>query len=428
MKNLLYLLIILFITGLTACSGYHKHPSEHIKQQVYSLWEEGRRHEKEERIKDALICYWNALDLLQTEQDSILKARTYNRLGDLLFSYGLYEKAVENHREGYNLAQRLTNQTLLCETTRKLTLDYTLLNQNDTAQYFLELSNRIARENNLPALLLPDEKELKHITSSLKADSIGDLYDREQLLNWEARYKHQKAQLQAEQLTNRKLQQLSVFLGTVLILLSLLFFMYRKKKEEERKREKQLLWFKRILEDNRSKLEEYQTELFTNHRRIEELQQSLHDNRVSSEENRSLREELNYYLQQENRMKMQEEELRKREKALLSDESAEVVALLNRMKNSPTYQPIQNKTEWELLENFTEILYPGYAGELAQARELTERDIELCYLVKLGFTTRQLAIFYGISPGSITKAKFRLQKKLDTSGNNEPAETSAGRA
>lgn len=125
MKSLLYLLLSLFITGLTACSGSHAHRSESIDQQVYTLLEKGRQHEKASQIKEALVCYWDALDLLQSGRDTVLKAQTYNRLGDLLCSYGLYEKAVASHREGYNLARRLTDQTLLCETTRRLTLDYT---------------------------------------------------------------------------------------------------------------------------------------------------------------------------------------------------------------------------------------------------------------------------------------------------------------
>lgn len=206
-------------------------------------------------------------------------------------------------------------------------------------------------------------------------ESRSNLYDRERLLDWEARYKQQKSELQAAQAETRKQQQLTVFLGTVLILLTLLAAVYRKKKKEQ--------------------------------------QRSLQASRISSEENRRLYEKLNYHLQQENKIKLQEEELRKREKALLSDGSTEVVNLLNRMKNAPTYQPVQNKDEWKLLKEFTEILYPGYADRLARTDGLTERDIELCYLTKLGFTTKQLAVFYGISPGSVTKAKFRLQKKLD---------------
>ncbi|WP_308777900.1 hypothetical protein [uncultured Bacteroides sp.] len=375
MKSLLYLLLSLFITGLTACSGSHAHRSESIDQQVYTLLEKGRQHEKASQIKEALVCYWDALDLLQSGRDTVLKAQTYNRLGDLLCSYGLYEKAVASHREGYNLARRLTDQTLLCETTRRLTLDYTLLNRNDTARYFLELNNRIARQNNLTKLLLPEDKGLGNLAGTLLPESRSNLYDRERLLDWEARYKQQKSELQAAQAETRKQQQLTVFLGTVLILLTLLAAVYRKKKKEQ--------------------------------------QRSLQASRISSEENRRLYEKLNYHLQQENKIKLQEEELRKREKALLSDGSTEVVNLLNRMKNTPTYQPVQNKDEWKLLKEFTEILYPGYADRLARTDGLTERDIELCYLTKLGFTTKQLAVFYGISPGSVTKAKFRLQKKLD---------------
>ena len=88
------------------------------------------------------------------------------------------------------------------------------------------------------------------------------------------------------------------------------------------------------------------------------------------------------------------------------------VALINRMKSTPSYMPVKTDDEWNILFSFAETLYPGFNRSLQSASGLTMRDKEISCLVRLGFSTGQLAVFYGISPGSVTKAKFRIQKKL----------------
>lgn len=411
MRTLPYLLLFLFFISLTACSQQNETPKE-LQETIHTLWQKSNRFEANTQIKEALICYWRAIDLLDCEQDTVLKAQTYNRLGDLLFRYGLYEKAVENHRESYQLAQRTTDKQLLYEATRKLTLDYTLLHQPDTATYFRELSNRLAQKHRLKEVLFPDEKNLRSETSGARTDSILNLYEKEQLLAWEARYKEEKARLQAEQDYSRKLRQGCLFCTVTSLLLLLLLITYWRKKKEEQRQEAQWRWFNHLLDNTRKELENSQSELFASRSHIHELQQMLKENQYSRQENKTLREELNFLLSQEETIRNKEQQLRLQEQALLSEQSLHAVTLLNRMKSRPVYQPVQNAEEWKILQDFTCLLYPDYKEQMLHAETLTERDIELACLIRLGFSTGQLAVFYGISPGSITKAKFRLQKKL----------------
>lgn len=412
MRILLYLFFLLWTIAITSCAPQDSSTGKNTVSQVHQLLQKGKRFEHNNKVRQALICYWDALDLLEAERDTVLKASTYNQLGDLLFRYGLYEKAVESHRKGYNLAQRTADHRLLYETTTRLSLDYMLLNQGDTARYFRELSQQIASKNNLTC----PPAESAFLTSSVlsaQKDSIGSLYEREQLLNWEARYKQQKAQLQAERIRNERLTYLSAGLGIILFLLVLLFITYRRKKHEEQCREKEIRWFRSLLDENRKEIENYQTELFNSHTHIRELQRTLEESHASLEENRLLHEELAYYLQQEQQMRDKERSLRAREQLLLSENSLKAVELLNRMKNKPTFMPVSSKEEWQVLTDFMDILYDGYSQTIRNLRGLTERDRELCYLMRLGFTTGQMAVFYGISPGSVTKAKFRIQKKME---------------
>lgn len=55
----------------------------------------------------------------------------------------------------------------------------------------------------------------------------------------------------------------------------------------------------------------------------------------------------------------------------------------------------------------------GYCANLAKAHpELTAANLRMLALVKLGFTTGQIAVMEGISPSSVTKAKQRLKSKV----------------
>lgn len=413
MRGLLYLFVVWLATGFTSCSGDDKRPGGALHAQVDTLLRNGAQYEDGKDVKQALLCYWDALDLLENQPDSVLKIQAFHRLGDLLFRYGVYEKAVEHHREGYNLALRLSDDGLLYEAARKLARDYALLHQADTADYFFRKSRHIARQHGWDDEAASGEEHLSVGADAQYADSIGTLYDRERILTWEARYKQQKAQLAAERRQAEAAGRLAVFLVVLLLLSAGWFMAYRHKQKEAERRERQLRWFHRLLEDTRTELACHQSELFVSRQRIRELQQALADKSASLQENKRLREELEYYMKQETEMFAQEKALREREKALLSEDSLQAVALLNRMKNAPVYRPVRSEDEWRMLAAFAELLYPGCLPETGTDSGLTERERKLCILIRLGFSTGQLAVFEGISPGSVTKAKFRIQKKLE---------------
>lgn len=416
MKGLIYFLLILVVASICSCSDNDGRLPEENRRYVLRLLDEGGRFEKQEKVRQALVCYWDALDLLTAKQDTLLRANVYNRLGDLLFKYGLYEKAVENHREGYTLARHLADKQLLFETTRRLSLDYALLNQADTAHYFLDLYNRMAAESSLPILKPFAGKQLEHLVLQTKADSIGTIYEREQLLNWENKYKQQKSLLMQERARTETLVRIVAFLSVVCLLLVLLFVMYGLKKREQKRRREQWVWFNRILSDNKARLAGYQEELFNNRQHIRELQTTLEQSHASLQENESLHEELQYYMAREKEIREKEKALRLREKQMLSESSMKAVTLLDRMKNQPSYLPVRTPEEWQILTDFMDLLYDNYSRRIVAIKGMTGRDRELCYLMRLGFTTGQLAIFYGISPGSVTKAKYRIQRKLEAEG------------
>lgn len=327
---------------------------------------------------NAMLCYLSVLDMLSEKQDTILKVTAYTRLGDFQFKYGLYEKAVENHRKGYNIAMRMSDYKLACKSAGKIGLDYLMLNQKDTAKYYIQKCRQIAVDNNLNGTfdedlrlysLIAGDKSLNSMAHTIKSDTLGTLQVREKLITVETDFIQEKALLREETIRRKHLLNAATGLLFVGICSALSFFFYRGKKIA-------LYNLNNVL-----------------------MESNLKEKYISCRED--------YLIQQESKLKIKEEQL-------LSDCNIGTIALINRLKSSPTYMPVSSADDWHKLFTFAESMYPGFRKELDSVDGLTIRDKEICCLVKLGFTTGQLAVFYGISPGSVTKAKFRIQKKIES--------------
>lgn len=412
--KLLFILFAHFIL-LFICASCHPAQSQWADTtQALALFEKGKQYEQKQDVRNALISYWDALDLLDARQDTIQKAEVYIQLGDLLFRYGLYEKAAIHHREGYALVKNYSS-THVAPITHRLSIDYALLNQPDTASYFQKLTQQLAQQLPQQDIHQLTTLPIEQIKDQVLNDSIASVYEKEQLLNLETKYRNEKELLLQEKARTEQLLQLLVFSIIVCLFLVLLFIFYRKKKLAEQMRAAQSAWFDTLVAANKQQINEFQRELFGSRRQITELEHQLDAANISLEETVRLKEELHYYLQQQQEIQTKEKELRQRDAQLLSADSTQAVLLINRMKQKPVYNPIKTTDEWQILIDFTNVLYPCFSDAIRAIEGLTERDRQLCYLLKLGFTTAQLAIFYGISPGSVTKVKFRIRKKLEVS-------------
>lgn len=73
----------------------------------------------------------------------------------------------------------------------------------------------------------------------------------------------------------------------------------------------------------------------------------------------------------------------------------------------------------EVWQNFThtfEIAHPGFYQRLQQQfPELTEHELKLCALLRLGFDTNELAAILSVTFETVRKARIRLRKKLQLS-------------
>lgn len=376
MRHILsFIFSFLFCCIVISCNYCGKNAADN-EYDAAILFDRAKAYEADGDAGNAMICYLSVIDLLKEKQDTVLKVSAYTRLGDFHFRYGMYEKAVENHREGYNIARRIEDDRLLCESAARLGMDYMMINQKDTALYFINKYRQVSLAKGLQNVfkdeyglysLNPNKDDFTSIVNTVKSDSLGNLKCREELMSLEADFMHEKSLLRKEkaEMSNVVSTASVIFIVGMFSALSVFFYRGRRKAEE-------------CLTDA-----------------IKESMDRKH-----------------FYDTREADLCKQEKQLKERELQLLSDTNICAVTLINRMKSSPTYMPVKTSDEWKSLFLFAETLYPGFSESLEAECDLTERDREICCLMKLGFTTGQMAVFYGISPGSMTKAKFRIQKKI----------------
>lgn len=417
MKSLFYLIWgWLLTTTLFACSGNASDTNQHQPSaQASRLYEQGQKMEQASRHKEAMQTYWDALEVLKTEKNAKLEFMIYNQLGKLWYRFGIYEKATQDHRKGYLLAKQLKDRSLESEALTRLYLEYTALGQQDTAQHFLNLYQAVL--DTTPHLKhSPAPDTLVSLARSDKAFPRLPLSEREKLLAWETTYKQQQALLQQEREKNRQQAQQITYLVFSLIVLLLLATLYWVNKRAARRRAKAWKWFHELLDKNQQLLTDYQEKLAHSTANIHRLQAALEQNRHSTEASRELTDELTDYRHLEEQLKAYIETERTRRSLLLSEESTRAVLLINQMKRKPTYSPIKRESDWQALFNFAHALCDRYPEQMDRVDGLTSRDRQLCCLIALHFTTGQLAVFYGISPESMTKAKYRLQKKIEAAG------------
>ena len=379
MRYLLYAVLSFVLCCIISCTGVTHDSGNNTQNDILALFEQAKEYECKGDAGKALMCYLNAIDMLSEKQDTLLKISAYTCLGDFHFKYGMYEKAVENHREGYNIALRLNNDKLVSESAGRIGVDYLMLNQKDTARYFMERYGSVTFESGLRNVLKDNygvsmfatgQKDINSIINTVKADSLGTLDAREKLSAIESDFMYDRllSKKEKEKVTNIVKSALVIFTIGIFSAVTVFFYQGRRKAENN---------LTNIIKDD-----------------IDRKQ---------------------YYTARESELSEHEKKLKSREEQLLSDESIVAVSLINRMKSSPVYMPVKSSEEWTCLFAFSEKLYPGFVESLESVEGLTLRDKEISCLTKLGFTTGQLAVFYGISPGSVTKAKFRIQKKIEAS-------------
>lgn len=371
--------------------------------------------------------------------------------------------AVYTYLGDYLLALEYIQRAIDLKTTANIEIEeglltkgklYYLVGKNDSAYYYLRkallVDNIYTKYRSYQALYNLSKEEKKHLQAleyvdkvQFYSDSIQSIDRSRSLIEMQEKYNQEKIINERNQLKIEKSQTFRNFLVALIVLIiviAIIIFIYqrkliRKQQAIQQHKEEIKRYILKVYENesqisrNENRINELVVEMDQNkdvQELLEEQQTAIaeiqHQNEILNRENKELQENILHYStslkekrQELDALKMLSEEnkyLRSREK-FLSSHLVEYIKELEALKKKPKYL---NATQWVEVVKTVNWLFDNFAERLAKEYpELTEEDVQLCCLIKLGISVSNIGIIVGILSTSVSKRKLRLKERLGES-------------
>ena len=256
------------------------------------------------------------------------------------------------------------------------------------------------------------DKALEYVNPFIATkDSIQNSEKQKAIMALQSQYNHEQSQNQIRELAWEKKQ--TVYISLCIVLFSLLvfvlaFFFYRSRMQKR----------KRELEEAKRIVHKLKFEQFKNEKRIEEKEQQLaRQSSDYSEEKASMQKEVNQYkainAQLEKHIAHLECQIKAGKTKSNLNELESILSsqmLLYQLVENP--RPVKEE-EWPVLIALTNVLFDRFAHQLkARYPRLREQDVRNLCLLKLGFSTQDIATIICIEVPSVRQWKTRAKAKL----------------
>ncbi|WP_139822900.1 tetratricopeptide repeat protein [Massilibacteroides vaginae] len=387
--------------------------------------------------------------------DLYAEAMCIGDLGVLFRAKGDYEKALRYNKEGLQLNIQQGNIRNLAQNRLNVGTAYYQIEKLDSAIFYLkdalQTSNiYIIRGANMMLYLIA-KKQGNYIEAIdyneeylIYNDSIKNIDKTKAIAEVQVKYDNEKLDNERKDLLlkNDRLQKAVLGAGILFILLvSSIAIIYQRKlwlqERHIRKAQEEVQRYLAKLHDNEVAIRENQ-ELIQDY--SEELEakgglEGLVNNQ--SEQINSLRDRIKY-LQSQNtefqqeinkyahsvkeydewvftadKLSKQNLSLKKREQ-FLTDYINNHVDLFRDLREKP-----RNTPNWTYIFESIDILYNRFYRRLREEFTLlTNEDIQVCCLIRIGLTTSQIAELFSISAPSITKKKYRIRERINQQKDN----------
>ncbi|RYE23892.1 MAG: tetratricopeptide repeat protein [Sphingobacteriales bacterium] len=354
----------------------------------------------------AMQYFTNANKLYEASGDKVEGIEVMNNIGDVYRKTGHYAKAIDYTRIAINQAIAANELYQLSSGYRDLAKGFALMQQNDSAVFYLELSRKY----------------------------LLDIYSREssqQMAFLQAQYNSEKQNNEIRSLQNARKITTIVTVSVIVIVLLLivlgLAILNRQKLKIRNERE--------ISEQNKHILETQNRlmEVELKSRDLEEgkLKTELRNRQLEKEmldtelKNKALEET---QLKQQIEVKTKElstqalhviqknqllEELRNHLDQMVKDDKRDQKKQLKQL-SLQINQNFNNDTYWEDFRNTFEQVHQSFFDNLKEiAPDLTAAELRLVSLLKMNMSSNDMATMLGISQDSLRVSRYRLRKKLN---------------
>lgn len=380
----------------------------------YALSELGRTYVHKNEMDSALFYFGKSLENAKRLGNLELEAMAMGELGFVYGKLRLYENALQYIRKEVDIKQEISCREL---PQAYYGLGYVFFDagQLDSSKvYFLkslETDNLYTIKGAYDFLSKIEEEQNKYTDAiyynkqyRIYSDSIYVLTHTYDLAKLQARYDHERLLNIANSLQMEKLQILKIALLLIICLLIIILFyqIYIFKKE------RLLVSIKEKINVYEEKIKENELLIEKNNARIDSL--TLEQSKVVE------LNKINEDLKKQNRLLHEQIEKGKQSLSSYFVKLGDQVPYFYRLKRIRSCPHFLKEEDWSVIRIWVNLQYNQYADRLEKDfPEFTELDMQYCWLIKMGFTTSEIATCMAINSASSTKQKQRIKQRIKKS-------------
>lgn len=349
------------------------------QQGIAKIYENlGSIYEDLEKYDSAYYYFSNSLKVNQLNRNVLAQIEVYNNLGDVLRKTGKYAEGLKYSRLALSLSTIHNERYQQSGAYRDLAKTYNLMNRNDSAYYYLELSRKMALE-------IYSEKSSKQVAL------LQVMYDI-------ARKNNQIESLNHERKIN---QIIGIGAAIAVILLGLSGMLVIS-------RQRMKIASERTLSEQNKHIFQAQNDLI----QAELLNKKLLEEKLTHELDVKSRELSTHTLHVIQKNQLLEKLYKKIEEIVKDDKRDQKKQLRQIMQE--INESFNHDQHWEEFRSIFEQVHQTFFDKLkSHSENLSSNDMRLVALLKMNLSSNDIASLLGISSDSLRVARHRLRKKLN---------------
>ncbi len=338
----------------------------------------GSIYEDLEKYDSAYRYFSLAYDQYQGENDPLKIIEILNNQGDVLRKTGKYLASINETRQAIALALQSNEPYQLNGAYRDMSKAWHLLNRDDSAYYYLELSR----------------KALLDIYSGDNNKQVAFL----QVLNDIGKKNAEIEKLKISHKNNVALAISAIVVTVLLILISALIISRQRLKIKN----------ERLLSEQHRDMYAARSELMEVDLKNKQLQEEALRRDLEMKAKELSTHTL--HIIQKNQLL---EELRNKLELMVKEEKRDQKKQLNQLMQQID-QNFNHDQYWDDFRNIFEQLHESFFEKVRRyCEDLTANDLRLIALIKMNMNSMDMATLLGISPDSLRVNRYRLRKKLN---------------
>lgn len=380
----------------------------------YALSELGRTYVHINEMDSALFYFGKSLENAKRLGNLELEAMAMGELGFVYGKLRLYENALQYIRKEVDIKQEISCREL---PQAYYGLGYVFFDagQLDSSKvYFLKslkTDNLYTIKGAYDFLSKIEEEQNKYTDAiyynkqyRIYSDSIYVLTHTYDLAELQARYDHERLLNIANSLQMEKLQILKIALLLIICLLIIILFYQR-----------YILKKERLLVSIKEKINVYEEKIKENELLIEKNNACIDS--LTLEQSKVVElNKINEDLKKQNRLLHEQTEKGKQSLSSYFVKLGDQVPYFYRLKRIRSCPHFLKEEDWSVIRIWVNLQYNQYADRLEKDfPEFTELDMQYCWLIKMGFTTSEIATCMAINSASSTKQKQRIKQRIKKS-------------